>query len=142
MDKYKKRHNARIAAAQVLYTTIIDKSAQWHDSLRALSLVDETRGSVFDLEFATQLIEGALKEHVAYDTALSPLMRNGIESIPAIERAILWIACVELNQKPMITSKSVIFNESLNMIKELSDQTNVKFLNALLDRYAQSLPSQ
>ncbi len=139
MDTYKKRHNARIAAAQALYTIIIDSTAQWDEALNALSTLEETKGILFDKEFAEELIEAALKGGSNFDDELSPLMRNGIKSIPAIERAILWIACAELNKKPMLISHSVILNESLNLIKELSDHTNVKFLNALLDRYAKSL---
>jgi transcription termination factor NusB len=140
MDKYKKRHNARITAAQTLYMTIIDRSTQWHESLDTLSTLEETKHILFDRNFVEELVKTALKDSSDFDEALSPLMKNGIESIPAIERAILWIACVELNKRPIVVSKSVIFNESLNLIKELSDHTNVKFLNALLDHYAQSLP--
>ena len=139
MDKYKKRHNARVVAAQILYISIMDRESLWHDSLRTLTTLEQTKNTIFELEFAQELIEAALKDRDAFDDALHPLMKNGIDSIPFIERAILWIACAELNQKPMLASKSVILNESLNLIKELSDHKNVKFLNALLDKYASSL---
>jgi len=142
MDKYKKRHNARIIAAQVLYISAIDPEALWHESLQTLSTLSTLKsptGLVFDQEFAQKLIESALNNRDAFDRALSPFMKNGIKSIHVIERAILWIACSELNAIPMTANKSVILNESLNLIKELSDPSHVKFFNALLDRYASSL---
>lgn len=147
MNKYKKRHNSRIIAAQVLYMHQVDPSLSWIESFQTLAQVhnfidNESQYVIhydFDHQFSRSLITQAIEKQHLFDEQLSQLMKNGIASIPLIERALLWIACVELNEDPPITSKSVVINETLELIKELSDESNIKFLNAILDRYASSL---
>ena len=46
MDKYKKRHNARVVAAQILYIAIMDRESLWHDSLRTLTTLEQTKNTI------------------------------------------------------------------------------------------------
>ncbi|MBM4222717.1 MAG: hypothetical protein FJ161_02820 [Gammaproteobacteria bacterium] len=140
MDQYKKRHNARCVAAQCLYSTIINPQDSWKHALDALQEIENNNIPLsFDRPFTEYLIETCLENADQYEEALSPHLKHGIRSLHPIDRAIVWIACCELNQKPLLTTRAIILNECLTLIRELSEEQSVKFLNALLDRYANDL---
>lgn len=136
MDKFKKRHLTRQIASQIIYISFIDDLNPWKDILFSLLETQELKLQSIDLDFLTQLMSAITDSSSLYEEQLNLLMKNGIASLPAIEKAILFVSAAEMSLLPACTTKSIIINEALTLVRTLSDEKNVKFLNAVLDTYA------
>ncbi len=137
MDKFKKRHLTRQIASQIVYISFMDDlMSPWKEILIPLLETQELNMSSLDLDFLTELMNSLQESLSVYQERFDSLMKNGILSLPAIERAILLVSAGEMHLQPSLTKKAVIINEALTLIRDLSEEKNVKFLNAVLDKYA------
>ena len=138
LQKYKKRHNARLLAAQCLYSWLVTHTPII-EAKAAVLMLPEMRGLDFDEEFFQYLTQAVINSHEELDAKLTPFIKMGVESLHPIERTIAWMAVVELKAEPKLVPASIIINEAVELTKELSDHNAHKFINAVLDNLAKSL---
>ncbi|NBW57750.1 transcription antitermination factor NusB [bacterium] len=138
IQKYKKRHNARLLAVQCLYSWQVSHTPL-AEAKSTVLLLPEMANIDFDDEFFTYLTQTVTVEKNNLDLALAPFIKLGVDSLHPIERAIAWIAVVELKNQPLSVAPSIIINEAVDLTKELSDANAHKFMNAVLDSFSKAL---
>lgn len=138
LQKYKKRHNARLLAAQCLYSWLVSQTPL-NEAKASVLMLPEMKELDFDDEFFQYLTQTVEQENSHLDQALAPFIKLGVENLHPIERAIAWIAVVELKAEPKLVPSSIIINEAVELTKELSDHNAHKFMNAVLDNLSKGL---
>lgn len=137
IQKYKKRHNARLLAAQCLYSWLLSETPI-HEGKSAVLMLPQMTLLDYDEDFFDYLTQSVLAEKENLDSRLAPFVKLGVESLRPIERAIAWIAIVELKAQPQLVASSIIINEAVDLTKELSDVNAHRFINAVLDSVAKA----
>ena len=90
-------------------------------------------------EYAANMIRLIGENQEWADQTISKLARNWtLERIAAIDRTILRMGLIELEKMPDIPVK-VALNESIELAKKYSTVESSKFINGILDTYAQSM---
>jgi N utilization substance protein B len=135
IQKYKKRHNARLLAVQCLYSWQVSQTPI-PEAKAAVLMVPELKLLDYDEEFFNELTTVVLRDQKRLDSYLEPFIKLGLESLHPIERAIAWIATLELTTRPQVLASSIIINEAIDLTKQLSDENAHRFMNAVLDNVA------
>jgi N utilization substance protein B len=137
-QKYKKRHNSRLLAAQCLYSWLISKTPII-EAKACVLMIPALSNLEYDEDFFNDLTRRIVDSYETLDKLLGPFIKLGVESLPPVERAILWIAALELTTQPRLLSSSIIINEAVELTKDLSGQDSHKFINAVLDNFSKKL---
>ena len=132
--KYQKRHQARLIAAQAIYSWIIAHTPI-QDAKVVLAELDGLDHPQYDVEFFDHITSGVLAHHESLDALINPYFKQGVVSLRPIERAIIWISLFELSQEPLLLAPSIILNEAIELVKLLSEPNAHKFINAALDNF-------
>jgi N utilization substance protein B len=140
IQKYKKRHNARLLAAQCLYSWQVTQTPI-AEAKSAVLMLSEMANIDYDDDFFEYLSKTIIMKHLILDESLAPFIKLGVNSLHPIERAIAWIATLELTTMPQLVPSSIIINEAVQLTKELSDLNAYRFMNAVLDSVAKNIPS-
>lgn len=126
------RHRARELLLKALY--------QWqladHDVdelIRQFSAMPEY-GQV-DRQYFAELLQIAVEEAAAYDSAIARYAVRAIEQLDAVGRSILLIALAELKHRPDVPAK-VVINEAVELAKRYGATESYRFVNAVLDKVA------
>jgi len=132
----RKRTRARELALQVLYQVDIrreDSKALLEDFWQQkISSNEELTVSI--KEFATSLVEGALKNLDSIDKVISSYAENWqLERMAVIDRNIMRMATFELLYVDDIPPK-VSINEAVDLAKKYGDTESGKFVNGILDK--------
>ncbi len=84
--------------------------------------------------FATQIVEGTLKNIKNIDEIIKKYVRNWqIERMAVIDRNILRMGCFEILYREDIPPK-VSINEAVELAKRFGDVDSPRFVNGILDR--------
>lgn len=141
---FKNRTAGRLASIQALFQ--IEQSGNSPSSviLEFLThrLKDAESGVArFDTTFFTKLVEGAWNHHERSDEMIRGALKLGwaLERIEPVTRAILRASLYELIETK--TPSAVIINEYLNITHVFFDDTEVSFVNGLLNTIAQRVKS-
>lgn len=127
---------ARRFAMQGLY--------EWHlTSNRAAEIEARTRAEnamhKVDLNYYHLLLSRVIADVPSLDALLAQAMpERAVEALDGVERAILRIGCFELRDQSQVPYKIVI-DEAIELAKEYGATDSHKYVNAVLDKLAQSL---
>lgn len=139
---FKKKTAGRLAAVQALFQ--IEQSGEPASSivLEFLShrLKDAESGvSKFDTSFFKKLVEGAWKDHEQSDEIIRGALKSGwvLERIEPVTRAIFRASLYELFATQ--TPSAVIIDEYLNITRIFFDDTEVSFVNGILNTIAKRI---
>ena len=134
-----KRHErtyARKQAIQVLYQAeileVVPTSLLEDDS----SFIDKAKPS----EYAARVVDGVSRKCVGIDRLLGQYSENwAVDRMPAVDRAILRLACYEMAYEDEIPV-SVAINEAVELAKEFGgEDESPRFVNGVLGRIADYL---
>jgi len=122
------RRGARRRALEILYQSDLNGSSP------SASLDDGAD------EFTVELVRGA-EEHLAeLDELIGTHSREWqVSRMPAVDRAVLRLACYELRYMEDIPPAAAI-NEAVEAAKELSTEDSARFVNGILGQIARESP--
>ncbi len=130
------RSRARRLALQALYRwqmneeDAIEVELQFHQNpLAARS----------DMSYFNRLFRGVIDKMAEIDAALASHVNRPLEQVDPVERAALRIGVYEISFC-MDIPKSVAINEAVDLSKMFGSDVGYKYVNAVLDSYAKSLP--
>jgi len=85
-----------------------------------------------DRDFTSYLLRGSLSSLVQIDSLLDNINAKWkLTRMDALERAILRLACFELNSKNL--APAIIINEAVELAKRYGNEQSPQFVNGLLD---------
>lgn len=132
------RTRARRHAVQALYQwlmtgkDITDVIGEFDD--------DEKRLLRTDVPYFKTLLQGTVRHHSVLDKHIVGLLDRPIAELDAVERAILYIGCYELEHHTDIPWR-VVVNESIELAKMFGAKESHKYINGILDKVAHVLRS-
>ncbi|MBI4288117.1 MAG: transcription antitermination factor NusB [Chloroflexi bacterium] len=123
------RHQARVAALQVLY----ENDVAGHDTAASLErLLTERDMSTEAVAFTKELVDGVLGNQKSIDQTIEKFATAWpIAQIPPVDRNILRIAIFELLHHN-ITPVRVAINEAVELAKTFGGESTPKFINGVL----------
>lgn len=132
------RHGARNLLVQALY--------QWQlaDSTEAELLAQFEADPAFarvDHGYFRALLRDVLADAVDLEAILAARADRDSAQQDAIGRAVIFIALTELRQRPDVPTK-VIINEAVELAKRYGPAEGHRFVNAVLDKAAASIPGR
>ncbi|NTW72892.1 MAG: transcription antitermination factor NusB [Eubacteriaceae bacterium] len=87
-----------------------------------------------DQEYVEEVVTGIFNNKEALEKKISEHLVNwSLDRLNMIDAAILRIAAYEIVYKKEIP-KAVVINEALNLINKYSDESSLKYVNAVLDK--------
>ncbi|MBA3813106.1 MAG: transcription antitermination factor NusB [Alphaproteobacteria bacterium] len=141
---FKNRTAARLASVQALFQ--VEQSGASASAVTLEFLTHrrqdvESGVSKFDASFFTKLVEGAWKNHEQSDEMIGGALKAGwsIERIEPVTRAILRASLYELLETQ--TPSGVILDEYLNITRVFFNDSEVSFVNGILNTIAQKIRS-
>lgn len=144
-NSFKNRTAGRLASIQALFQ--IEQSANTASSvvLEFLNhrLKDAESGiSKFDTSFFKKLVEGTWKDHEQFDEMIKGSLKSGwtLDRIEPVTRAILRAALFELLTTQ--TPSAVIIDEYINITHVFFNETEVSFVNGILNTLAKKIRPQ
>jgi len=127
-----RRRQAREIALQTLY--IIDTSKT--PEAEAFAIVNR-REPVDDektLEFAKELVSGALAQKPALDALIEGAAQNwALARMAAVDRNVLRLSAYELLNRPE-TPVNVVIDEAIEIVRKFSTEDSTRFINGILDK--------
>src|SRR3990167_7734440 len=139
---FKARSAGRLVAVQALFQIDNTKDSVSSVVLEFLShrLRDkESKLRKANTTFFSKLVEGAWNQHTKSDEIISGALKEGwnLERIEPVTRAILRAALFELSETK--TPPAVIIDEYLNITHRFFDETEVGFVNGVLNTIAKKI---
>jgi N utilization substance protein B len=139
---FKKRSSGRLAAVQALFQ--IEQSGSTPSSVALEFLTHRVKDgdsgiATFDTSFFTKLVEGAWSGHETSDEMIKGTLKTGwtLERIEPVTRAILRAALYEFLATQ--TPSAVIIDEYLNITRAFFNDTEVSFVNGVLNTLSQKI---
>ncbi|OSI11491.1 transcription antitermination factor NusB [Neisseria sp. Dent CA1/247] len=129
------RRRAREFTVQALYQAALTDSpaAETAKNIRESKDFKKADGDLF-----AALFFGAHSNQSTYMQQIRPLLDRDENELSPIERAVLLMACHELNAMPE-TPYPVIINEAIEVTKTFGGTDGHKFVNGILDKLALQL---
>jgi N utilization substance protein B len=129
------RRRARELLVQALY--------QWqlagHDRAELMSQFRERpEYARADREFFDEALSSVLEQRDVLESTASACTDRPVAQLDPVERAILLVGLYELKERPEIPFR-VVINEAVDLAKRYGAEEGHKYVNAVLDRAAQSL---
>jgi N utilization substance protein B len=133
--RWDERHRAREAALRALYQVQVGQ-VPLADALRLVEQPEDQDGVVLDAPgraFAARLAAGTWETRDDLDEVVTPHLLNWrLERIAVIDRLVLWLAVREWLSEPG-TPPRVVLTEALELAREYSGESAVRFVNGVLD---------
>lgn len=131
------KHKARRFAVQAIY--------QWQMSGTPIGEIQqqfllEKNNATFDNDYFAEILHGVVAHQEELDALLVPCMSRTIASLDPVERAVLRISTFELVHCLQVPYR-VVINEALELTKIFGTEEGYKFVNAVLDKLAQTVRS-
>jgi N utilization substance protein B len=124
------RHEARERAFHLLYEAEV-KEVEGTEVLASLPLEPD--------QFAIELVEGVGAHADEIDELIRDHARNWqLERMPALDRAVLRLACFELAHRPDVPTGAVI-SEAVELAKQYSTDDSGRFVNGVLSAIARDV---
>jgi N utilization substance protein B len=135
---YKGRTNARLSAVQALFQIEQTQASASTVILEFLEFRLKTKRKV-DSTFFSKLVEGAWKNHEKTDDILKGALKEGwtLDRIESVTRAIFRASLYELLETQ--TPAPVIIDEYLNITHGFFDNSEVSFVNGVLNTVSQKI---
>lgn len=130
------RHQARMIVLQGLYAAEHndEDSGQTFEAQLAEAKLAEKY-----VEFARRLFKLVSEKGKGAEKTLAELSEHWkLERIAAIDRLIICMALVEIEESPDVPVK-VVINEAVELAKTYSTGDSYSFVNGILDRYARKI---
>lgn len=121
------RHAARRVALQMLYADMLGGG----DCESVLLEESDFQNVQDDQPFVDQALSGIAEKRAEFDVIISERSpKRALERIPALDRAILYLALHELSlgENP----HSVIINEAVELAKRFGEDADGRFINGVL----------
>lgn len=91
--------------------------------------------------YAEMLVRGIEEHREELDAMLRKFSEHwALERMPAVDRALLRIACFELGWQPDLPT-AVVINEAVALAQEYSTKDSGRFVNGMLSRIAEDVRS-
>jgi N utilization substance protein B len=132
------RHRARRSAVQALYQWQLTQQAP--GDIESHFILDHSMENT-DVDYFHHLVREIPLHLHELDDHLVPHLDREIAEIDPVERAILRIGAFELEFHPEIPYR-VVLNEAVELAKTFGAEHGHKYVNAVLDRVAQTLRAQ
>ena len=126
------RSNARRSAMQALYQWQMTGHSTASIETQFLAEINARHVKIDDFK---ELLHGIPSDITIIDAALSEFVDRSINSIDAVERAILRLGVYELLKRPQVPV-SIIINEAINLAKTYGAEQSHKYVNSVLDKVA------
>ena len=97
-------------------------------------LLTEEEYSKADANYTRNLLQSAITQSDEYYRDIETSLDRPLTQISPIEKAILLIAMVELNETSEVPFK-VVINECVELAKQFGGTDGYKYINGVLDRY-------
>lgn len=131
------RSRARRLALQALYQLQVNPLA-WADIRQ--QFLDDPEAERVDREYFLELMSAISSDRDALDRQLAELSEIPPEQLDPVEHAALWLGLHELAAHPELPYR-VALAEAVLLAKQFGATDGHKFVNAVLDRAAQTLRS-
>jgi N utilization substance protein B len=132
------RHSARELLVKALY--------QWQlaDSTESELLEQFREAPQFaraDQAYFRELLHTVLADAAVLDVQLAAQATRDSAQQDAVGRAILFLALTELKTRPDVPTK-VVINEAVELAKRYGPAQSFRFVNAVLDKVAVTMPAR
>jgi len=132
---------ARTRARELLLQALYQKQIAGHDSAELLSQFrEQVAYKRVDHEFFDVALVEICDTQVELEKTLEPLVDRPLEQLDPVEMGVLLIGVFELQSRLDVPFR-VVINEGVNLAKRFGATDGHKYINACLDRAAQSLRS-
>jgi len=130
---------ARTRARELLLQALYQQQLAGHDSAELLlQFREQTAYKRVDQSFFDAALVTICDSRVELEQVVGPLLDRPLEQLDPVEMAILLIGVFELQSRPNVPFR-VVINEGVNLAKRFGATDGHKYINACLDRAAQSL---
>ncbi|MCY3941276.1 MAG: transcription antitermination factor NusB [Gammaproteobacteria bacterium] len=133
--RWERRRRARRLLVQALYQQQLAGSDA--DEILA-QFRQREEYSRSDSEFFTELLRNITARRDELDAEISAASDIPVERIDPVERAVLWTALAEMQDRG--TSRAVVINEAIELARQFGADQGYRFVNAVLDRWARANP--
>ncbi len=132
---------ARTRARELLLQALYQKQIAGHDSAELLSQFHEQVAyERVDQGFFDDALAEICSSQDTLEQSIDSLIDRPLEQLDPVELGILLIGVYELQLRPDVPFR-VVINEGVNLAKRFGALDGHKYINACLDRAAQSLRS-
>lgn len=137
--KNKSSSGARTRARELLLQALYQKQIAEHDSGELIKQFHEQKAfERVDQEFFDETLKDICDKQSDLEEKISELIDRPLEQLDPVELGILLIGVFELQHRIDVPYK-VVINEGVNLAKRFGATDGHKFINACLDKAAQSL---
>lgn len=132
---------ARTRARELLLQALYQQQIAGHDSAELLKQFrEQTAYKRVDQEFFDEALAQICATRDELEKAIEPLIDRPLEQLDPVEMGVMLIGVFELQTRPDVPFR-VVINEGVNLAKRFGALDGHKYINACLDRAAQSLRS-
>jgi N utilization substance protein B len=135
VNDHRARSLARRLAVQALYQLQINPRS-WQDTHQQFA--GDAEAERVDREYFLALLTAIAPNRDALDVALAPYCEIPPHELDPVEHAVLWLGLHELANHPELPYR-VALSEAVQLTKQFGATDGHKFVNAVLDRAAQTL---
>ncbi len=137
--KNKSSSGARTRARELLLQALYQKQIAEHDSGELIKQFHEQKAfERVDQEFFDETLKDICDKQSDLEEKISELIDRPLEQLDPVEFGILLIGVFELQHRIDVPYK-VVINEGVNLAKRFGATDGHKYINACLDKAAQSL---
>jgi N utilization substance protein B len=129
------RRRARAVLTQALYQWQV--SGEDPSAIR-VQFIDERGIGRADVDYFRELMQAIPTAVDRLDASIEPLLQRSVALVDPVERAILRLACYELEQRWEVPAR-VIIDEAIELAKRYGAQQGHRFVNGVVDRLARRL---
>lgn len=129
------RHRARELALKGIYAL---EGGQSSEQEIIEQVIRDDSLSEKQVQYARRLFELTVQRKDWAEDIIESLSENwDLERIAMIDRIVLKLALVEMEEMPDVPVK-VVINEALELVKTFSTENSFRFVNGILDRYVKN----
>ena len=137
--KNKSSSGARTRARELVLQALYQKQIAEHDFGELIKQFHEQKAfERVDQEFFDETLMDICDQQSDLEEKISELIDRPLEQLDPVERGILLIGVFELQNRIDVPYK-VVINEGVNLAKRFGATDGHKYINACLDKAAQSL---
>ena len=137
--KNKSSSGARTRARELVLQALYQKQIAEHDSAELIKQFHEQKAfDRVDQEFFNATLKDICDSQSELEEKIAELIDRPLEQLDPVERGILLIGVFELQNRVDVPYK-VVINEGVNLAKRFGATDGHKYINACLDKAAQSL---
>jgi len=137
--KNKPSSGARTRARELVLQALYQKQIAKHDCGELIKQFHEQKAfERVDQEFFDETLMDICDQQSDLEEKISELIDRPLEQLDPVERGILLIGVFELQNRIDVPYK-VVINEGVNLAKRFGATDGHKYINACLDKAAQSL---